>query len=80
MGAHTYPTIRRSQKLGQHGNIIIPVSFVVILAIAAFTLPIFKSGGKTGLTFAGFIRNHTIWADPGPEYVPQEAYMTIFNN
>jgi len=44
------------------------------ILVASVTLPIFRSGGKTGLTFWGWVRNHTIFGDPGPEYVPEEAY------
>lgn len=44
------------------------------LIFASFTLPLFRSGGKTGLTFWGWVRNHTIFAPPGPEYVPEEDY------
>ena len=41
--------------------------------VAAFTMPVFRSGGRTGLTFFGWIKNHTIWGDP-VEYVPEEDY------
>jgi hypothetical protein len=46
-------------------------AFWGVLAVAAFTVPIFRSGGKSGLTFWGFIINHTIWGSP-VEYVPEE--------
>lgn len=41
----------------------------------ALTIPVFRSGGKTNLTFFGWLRNHTIFAPAGPEYVPRESYM-----
>ena len=50
----------------------------VWLLVMSFTVPVFRSGGKTGLTFWGWIRNHTIFAEPGPEYVPFEDYSKEF--
>lgn len=47
---------------------------IVVGVIALFTVPVFRSGGKTGLTFAGWIVNHTIFTRD-PEYVPEEDYM-----
>lgn len=49
-----------------------------LLLAEAFTLPVFRSGGKTGLSFIGWLRNHTIFGDPGPEYVPEEDYAREF--
>ncbi len=49
--------------------------FIVAGIVASFCLPIFRSGGKTNLNFWGWIINHTIFAGPGPEYVPEEDYM-----
>lgn len=43
------------------------------LAIGIFTVPIFRSGGRTGLTFVGWVVNHTIFGPP-VEYVPEEDY------
>lgn len=43
------------------------------LGIGVFAVPIFRSGGRTGLTFVGWIINHTIWGPP-VEYVPEEDY------
>lgn len=39
-----------------------------------FHAPIFRSGGRTGLTFFGWVINHTIFGPP-VEYVPAEDYM-----
>lgn len=36
-------------------------------------LPIFRSGGRTGLTFGGWVVNHTVFGPP-VEYVPSEDY------
>ncbi len=36
-------------------------------------LPIFRSGGRTGLIFWEWVRNHTIFGPP-IEYVPEEDY------
>ena len=48
---------------------------VTFLIVESFTLPIFSSGGKKGLSFWAWVQNHTIFAPPGPEYVPEEDYM-----
>ena len=48
------------------------VGALVILSL----VPIFRSGGKTGLNFWAWIYNHTIFAGPKPEFVPEEDYMT----
>ena len=44
------------------------------LLVLSFTVPIFRSGGRTGLTFWGWIINHTIYGPP-VEYVPEEDYL-----
>lgn len=46
---------------------------IAALVVTSFTLPIFRSGGRTGLTFWGWIINHTILGPP-VEYVPEEDY------
>ena len=46
----------------------------LLLLVAAFTVPIFRSGGRGGLTFYDWIVNHTIYGPP-IEYVPEESYM-----
>lgn len=54
--------------------------FILIGAlVAAFTIPVFRSGLKSHLTFAQFIFNHTIFAQPGPEFIPREDYDQIFS-
>lgn len=45
-----------------------------ILIVASFTVPMFRSGGRTGLNFWQWIINHTIFGPP-VEYVPEEDYM-----
>ena len=52
---------------------IAPKLLLGLVAVESVTLPIFRSGGKTGLSFWGFVANHTIFSDP-VEYVPQEDY------
>jgi hypothetical protein len=42
--------------------------------IIFFTLPVFRSGGRTGLTGFQWIKEHTIWGSP-IQYVPEEDYM-----
>lgn len=46
--------------------------FLGALGFATF-LPVFRSGGRTGLSLWGWIINHTIWGPP-VEYVPEEDY------
>lgn len=41
--------------------------------IAAFTVPIFRSGGRTHLTGWQWLINHTIFGPP-VEYIPSESY------
>ena len=43
-------------------------------AIALFTVPIFRSGGRTSLSFFGWLVNHTVFGGP-VEYVPEESYQ-----
>jgi len=52
---------------------VAPKLLLGLVAVESFTLPLFRSGGKTGLSFWGFVANHTIFSDP-VEYVPQEDY------
>lgn len=47
--------------------------FIGTLIITSFCLPIFRSGGRTGLSFWGWLINHTIFGPP-VEYVPEEDY------
>ena len=47
---------------------------VTFLIVESFTLPIFRSGGRTGLSFWAWIWNHTVFGPP-VEYVPEEDYM-----
>ena len=64
--APTSPTRRPSRELVMLG--------AGILIVASFTVPIFRSGGRTGLNFWQWIINHTIFGPP-VEYVPEEDYM-----
>ena len=64
---HTSPTTKRSVGLAKLG--------IGILIVASFTVPVFRSGGRTELTFWQWIINHTIWGPP-VEYVPEEDYMS----
>jgi hypothetical protein len=41
--------------------------------VAFFTVPIFRSGGRTNLTMFQWIVNHSIFG-PAVEYVPLEQY------
>lgn len=46
---------------------------LTFLVVESFTLPIFRSGGRTGLSFWGWVVNHTVFGPP-VEYVPEEDY------
>ena len=48
--------------------------FWTFLLVESFTLPAFRSGGRSGLTFWGWVGNHTIFGPP-VEYVPEEDYV-----
>ena len=52
---------------------VAPRLLLGLLAVASFTLPIFRSGGRTELSFWGWVKNHTIFGPP-VEYVPVEDY------
>lgn len=41
-------------------------------------LPIWRSGGRTGLNLWEWLINHTVWGPP-IEYVPEEDYMTALS-
>ena len=46
---------------------------LTLIIVESFALPVFTSGGRSDLTFWGWVRNHTIWGPP-IEYVPEEDY------
>ena len=51
-------------------------ALMIGLGVALATnIPVWRSGGRTGLTFWQFLFNHTIWGPP-VEYIPEEDYMT----
>ncbi len=52
---------------------VLPKLAVGLVAVESFTLPIFRSGGRTGLSFWQWVVNHTIFGPP-VEYVPEEDY------
>jgi len=52
---------------------VLPKLFTGLLVVESLTLPIFRSGGRTGLSFVEWVINHTIWGKP-IEYVPSESY------
>lgn len=52
---------------------IVPKLLTGLVVVESFTLPIFRSGGRTGLSFWGWVANHTIFGPP-VEYVPEEDY------
>jgi len=51
-----------------------------ISLVLAFTVPIFRSGLKTNLTFLEWIINHTIYSPDIVEYIPEEDYTGVFAN
>lgn len=48
--------------------------FKAMAIVSLFTVPIFRSGGRTNLTAFGWLVNHMIFGPP-VEYVPEEDYM-----
>lgn len=46
---------------------------IIIIGIASL-LPVWRSGGRKGLSFWGWVLNHTIFGPP-VEYVPEEDYQ-----
>lgn len=44
-----------------------------LLFTGAFTVPVFRSGGRTGLTWFEWTMQHTIFGSP-IQYVPEEDY------
>jgi len=52
---------------------VAPRLMLGFLAVESFALPIFRSGGRTELSFWEWVWNHTIFG-PAVEYVPAEDY------
>jgi len=52
---------------------VLPKLALGLIAVESATLPIFRSGGRTGLSFMGWLVNHTVFGPP-VEYVPVENY------
>lgn len=46
---------------------------LTFLVVESLTLPVFRSGGRTDLTFWGWVRQHTIFGD-AIQFVPEEDY------
>jgi len=81
MTAKDRPHIPYEQAVGEaqqaykevHG-----IGFPWMAVGVAAQAPVWRSGGKKNLNFIEFVRNHTIWGDSGPEYVPAEDYKKAF--
>lgn len=52
---------------------VLPKLALGLVAVESFTLPIFRSGGRTGLSFWQWLVNHTVFG-PAVEYIPFEDY------
>ncbi len=52
---------------------VAPRLFLGLLAVESVTLPLFRSGGRTGLSFWQWVVNHSVFGPP-IEYVPSESY------
>ena len=52
---------------------VLPKLVTGLVVVESFTLPIFRSGGRTGLSFWQWVHNHTVFG-PAVEYVPVENY------
>jgi hypothetical protein len=47
---------------------------LIVIALVASLLPVWRSGGHSGLNFWQFTLNHTVLGAP-LEYVPEEDYV-----
>ena len=86
MGTNTSPMKRLASGQGKHTDkfgLVKPDDSLEIrnwkilgvwLLVIAFTWPVFRSGGRSGLTMFDWIREHSIWGSP-VQYVPAEDYM-----
>ena len=52
---------------------VLPKLLTGLVVVESFALPIFRSGGRTGLSFWQWVVNHTVFGPP-VEYVPSESY------
>ncbi len=52
---------------------VLPKLTLGLIAVESVTLPIFRSGGRTGLSFWQWVVNHSIFGPP-VEYIPLEDY------
>jgi len=52
---------------------IAPKLLLGLVAVESFALPIFRSGGRTNLSFWQWVVNHTVFG-PAVEYIPVEDY------
>ena len=52
---------------------VLPKLALGLVAVESATLPIFRSGGRTGLSFWQWVINHSIFG-PAVEYIPVENY------
>jgi len=46
---------------------------VTLLVVESLTLPVFRSGGRTGLTLFQWVKEHSVYGSP-IQYVPEEDY------
>jgi len=46
---------------------------LMVVGISSSFLPVWRSGGRTELTFWEWVFNHTVWGPP-VEYIPEEDY------
>jgi len=71
---HMYQLSKYKDKKVQISGALIMTALVL-----SFTLPIFRSGGRTNLNFWEWIINHTVLSPNKVEYVPEEDYMRELN-
>ena len=63
---------------GKQGELILKDAKLLLL-IAFFTIPIFRSGGRSNLTGFQWLKEHTVFGSP-IQYVPSEDYARELEN
>jgi len=80
LAANTSPTRKLNPELGRPTKKSLVkllgknwATVAIWVTVLSLTLPVFRCGGRTGLTFFDWIKEHSIWGSP-VQYVPSEDY------